>query len=228
MVDADDLLGALDPEQREVATTLRGPVRVLAGAGTGKTRAITHRIAYGVATGVYEPTEVLAVTFTTRAAAGGGDGGVGVRSDVGDLGPLDLAREVAQGGLVGGEPLAARGEGEHAQLGLGQLGQLTLVDPRPEEPELAQGGGVERPGLHSGRTQGPQPLAHLARRPRGEGQREDLGGRVDAGGDAVGDAVGDRAGLAGAGPREHPDGTPHGLGHLALLGIERAQQSVGV
>src|SRR6188472_2209588 len=65
---ADDLLVALDPEQREVATALRGPVRVLAGAGTGKTRAITHRIAYGVATGVYNPTEVLAVTFTTRAA----------------------------------------------------------------------------------------------------------------------------------------------------------------
>jgi len=62
------LLGALDPEQRQVAEALRGPVRVLAGAGTGKTRAITHRIAYGVATGVYVPTEVLAVTFTTRAA----------------------------------------------------------------------------------------------------------------------------------------------------------------
>src|SRR6478736_9547030 len=65
---ADDLLNALDPEQREVATALRGPVRVLAGAGTGKTRAITHRIAHGVAAGVYQPTEVLAVTFTTRAA----------------------------------------------------------------------------------------------------------------------------------------------------------------
>jgi DNA helicase-2/ATP-dependent DNA helicase PcrA len=62
------LLAALDPEQREVAQTLRGPVRVLAGAGTGKTRAITHRIAHGVLTGVYAPTEVLAVTFTTRAA----------------------------------------------------------------------------------------------------------------------------------------------------------------
>lgn len=65
---ASDLLAALDPEQRLVAEALRGPVRVLAGAGTGKTRAITHRIAHGVVTGVYAPTEVLAVTFTTRAA----------------------------------------------------------------------------------------------------------------------------------------------------------------
>ncbi|HEX3222158.1 MAG TPA: UvrD-helicase domain-containing protein [Nocardioides sp.] len=62
------LLQELDPEQREVAGALRGPVRVLAGAGTGKTRAITHRIAHGVAQGLYVPTEVLAVTFTTRAA----------------------------------------------------------------------------------------------------------------------------------------------------------------
>ncbi len=65
---AEVLLSALDPEQRQVAEALRGPVRVLAGAGTGKTRAITHRIAHGVHTGVYAPTEVLAVTFTTRAA----------------------------------------------------------------------------------------------------------------------------------------------------------------
>ncbi|MCW2764943.1 MAG: ATP-dependent helicase, Rep family [Nocardioides sp.] len=68
MSSSDDLLSALDPEQRRVAEALRGPVRVLAGAGTGKTRAITHRIAHGVATGVYAPAEVLAVTFTTRAA----------------------------------------------------------------------------------------------------------------------------------------------------------------
>jgi DNA helicase-2/ATP-dependent DNA helicase PcrA len=68
MASPPDLLDALDPEQRRVAEALRGPVRVLAGAGTGKTRAITHRIAHGVHTGVYAPTEVLAVTFTTRAA----------------------------------------------------------------------------------------------------------------------------------------------------------------
>ena len=65
---ADDLLAALDPEQREVATTLQGPLCVLAGAGTGKTRAITSRIAYGVLGGVYVPQRVLAVTFTARAA----------------------------------------------------------------------------------------------------------------------------------------------------------------
>jgi DNA helicase-2/ATP-dependent DNA helicase PcrA len=64
----DALLDDLDPEQRQVATALTGPVAVIAGAGTGKTRAITYRIAYGVATGTYNPTSVLAVTFTTRAA----------------------------------------------------------------------------------------------------------------------------------------------------------------
>lgn len=65
---ADALLDALDPDQREVALALTGPVCVLAGAGTGKTRAITHRIAYGVRTGTYSPQSVLAVTFTARAA----------------------------------------------------------------------------------------------------------------------------------------------------------------
>ncbi|MFG3252840.1 ATP-dependent DNA helicase UvrD2 [Streptomyces sp. NPDC048172] len=62
------MLEGLDPEQREVATALHGPVCVLAGAGTGKTRAITHRIAYGVRAGILPPASVLAVTFTNRAA----------------------------------------------------------------------------------------------------------------------------------------------------------------
>lgn len=65
----DRILGGLDAEQREVATTLQGPLCVLAGAGTGKTRAITHRIAYGVHSGVLSPQRLLAVTFTARAAA---------------------------------------------------------------------------------------------------------------------------------------------------------------
>ena len=62
------VLASLDPEQREVALASRGPVCVLAGAGTGKTRAVAHRIAYAVATGVIDSGRVLAVTFTTRAA----------------------------------------------------------------------------------------------------------------------------------------------------------------
>jgi DNA helicase II / ATP-dependent DNA helicase PcrA len=66
--ETDVLLAGLDPEQREVALATRGPVCVLAGAGTGKTRAITHRIAYAAAIGVVDPAHVLALTFTVRAA----------------------------------------------------------------------------------------------------------------------------------------------------------------
>ena len=65
---AEEILSALDSEQREVALAVRGPVCVIAGAGTGKTRAITHRIAYASAIGVMNPQKVLALTFTARAA----------------------------------------------------------------------------------------------------------------------------------------------------------------
>lgn len=68
MTEAQSLLDGLDEQQRVAAETLLGPVCLLAGAGTGKTRAITHRIAYGVATGVYPPGRVMALTFTARAA----------------------------------------------------------------------------------------------------------------------------------------------------------------
>ena len=69
MLGADSLLDGLDEQQRIAAQALIGPVVMLAGAGTGKTRAITHRIAYGVATGVYAPGRVMALTFTSRAAS---------------------------------------------------------------------------------------------------------------------------------------------------------------
>jgi DNA helicase II / ATP-dependent DNA helicase PcrA len=68
MMDPEELLAGLDEQQRQAAEALLGPVVLLAGAGTGKTRAITHRIAYGVATGVYSPSRVMALTFTARAA----------------------------------------------------------------------------------------------------------------------------------------------------------------
>lgn len=61
-------LGDLDDEQREAVLAARGPVCVLAGAGTGKTRTITRRIAHLVAAGHVAPSQVLAVTFTARAA----------------------------------------------------------------------------------------------------------------------------------------------------------------
>jgi len=65
---AEEILAALDDEQRAVATAVRGPVCVIAGAGTGKTRAITHRLAYAVDIGVVDPQRILALTFTARAA----------------------------------------------------------------------------------------------------------------------------------------------------------------
>ncbi len=64
----DTILSGLDPEQRAVAEAVRGPVCVLAGAGTGKTRAITYRIAHAIHNGAVDPRHVLAVTFTSRAA----------------------------------------------------------------------------------------------------------------------------------------------------------------
>jgi DNA helicase-2/ATP-dependent DNA helicase PcrA len=62
------VLAGLDEEQREAVEAPRGPVCILAGAGTGKTRTVTHRIAYQSLSGQMSPAQVLAVTFTTRAA----------------------------------------------------------------------------------------------------------------------------------------------------------------
>ena len=66
--DVQRLISGLDAEQTEAVLAPRGPLCILAGAGTGKTRTITHRIAYLVQTGEFAPQQLLAVTFTARAA----------------------------------------------------------------------------------------------------------------------------------------------------------------
>lgn len=68
-LDATSILEALDEDQQLAAKALRGPVAIIAGPGSGKTRTVSHRIAFGIATDVYNPQRVLALTYTNRAAA---------------------------------------------------------------------------------------------------------------------------------------------------------------
>src|SRR5437588_10359334 len=67
-MESERVLAGLNPEQRRAAELVRGPVCILAGAGSGKTTTITRRIANQVATGAFAPTQILAVTFTDKAA----------------------------------------------------------------------------------------------------------------------------------------------------------------
>jgi DNA helicase-2/ATP-dependent DNA helicase PcrA len=68
LADPDALLADLDPDQRAAVTVTSGPLCILAGAGSGKTRVISRRVAYALATGVVRPRDVLVVTFTDKAA----------------------------------------------------------------------------------------------------------------------------------------------------------------
>lgn len=90
MEQAQNILEGLDERQRKAATTLQGPVRIIAGAGAGKTRTVTRRIAYACATGAWRPEQVLAVTFSVKAAAE-------MRARLTQLGLAD-----ARGGAAGG------------------------------------------------------------------------------------------------------------------------------
>ena len=82
--DPDALLDDLDPAQREAVISPSGPLCILAGAGSGKTRVISRRVAYALATGVVRPRDVLVVTFTDKAAGE-------MRARLGSLGQTGVA-----------------------------------------------------------------------------------------------------------------------------------------
>lgn len=66
---SSELLAQLDEDQAAAAMALNGPVAIIAGAGSGKTRTISHRIAYGIQTGAYSASRVFALSYTNKAAA---------------------------------------------------------------------------------------------------------------------------------------------------------------
>ncbi|GAA5009650.1 hypothetical protein GCM10025734_52950 [Kitasatospora paranensis] len=228
-------------ERRDVLVLVDGEVPVLGADPVGDLRAVLQdgggeqqhvlevdhpAFALGLLVGGVDPGDLGRVPRRVAAALEDGRRVV-VGDDLGDLGPLDLAGEVAQFGALDAQPAAGGGLGDELDLALQQARHLAADGARPEVLELAQGGGVEGPGLHALGAELAEPAAHLAGRARGEGHGEHLLRLVDAAADAVGDPVGDGPGLAGAGAGEHADRAVQGGGDGALFGVEPGEHGVG-
>ena len=230
-LDRRDVLELVDHEPFVLAADLGGHALVLGEHPRGEQQDVLHvhppLAALDVLVGAEDAGHRVAVVAGDRAAPCGRDAGVVVGVDVADLGPLDLGGEVAQQRLVAVEPLAPGGAGEQTDLGVDERRQLAAVHVRPEVAQLAQRRGVEGARLHAPGAEHPEPAAHLPRGAGGEGDGQDLGRRVDPGGDAVRDPVRDRAGLAGPGAGQDPHRPAQRLGDPALLRVEGREEVVG-
>lgn len=186
MIDPERVLDGLNPKQRDAAQALRGPVVILAGAGSGKTTTITRRIAYQVATRTFSPESILAVAFTRKARTE-------MRKKLAAYGITDVnvqtihAAAYQQLRWLGKRPPEVLGEGDKQEL---MKGVIESVAPQHSGVyrkdlitivERAKGLGITPTGFEQSARSWPMPLdPDVMARVYGEYERQkDRSGRID-------------------------------------------------